>query len=254
MAEDYTIAEIYTLPSKGKIYGEGIDPAIKLRSMTTLEEMRRQSISRDYPFRTYCDIIDACIVGEKPMSSYDMCIGDYQFLLHKLRVVTYGTEYTIDCRCPYCNCENEDTIDLDDLVDIECPDNFEELLSLELPVSKQVVKMRFQTPRIADRINVRIKEYKKKRKGAPDPSLMITLSELIETIDGETKNYVELENWLMKLPMADTNAMFNRATEIVDAIGVDTELFLTCDVCGLSFYSQLPTDSEFFRPGLNSRR
>ena len=39
--ENYTIAEEYTLPSKGLVYDKQIKPTIKLRCMTTQEEMKR---------------------------------------------------------------------------------------------------------------------------------------------------------------------------------------------------------------------
>ena len=44
--KDYTIAETYTLPSRGKIYGTGISETVTLRSMTTAEEQKRL-VSRD---------------------------------------------------------------------------------------------------------------------------------------------------------------------------------------------------------------
>ena len=45
MTDHITITEDYSLPSKGKIYGKQFDPAIKLRSMTGEDEMKRLSPS-----------------------------------------------------------------------------------------------------------------------------------------------------------------------------------------------------------------
>ena len=94
MPENYAIFEEGTLPSLGKVYGGlKVNPDFKIRSMTTEEEMRRLSHS-DRPLKVICDIIDDCLI-DKPfeISSYDMCLGDYQYLLHKLRVATYGPQY-----------------------------------------------------------------------------------------------------------------------------------------------------------------
>ena len=92
--KDYTISEFFTLPSDGKVYSELIDPQIELRSMTTAEEMRRMS-PNDHIYENLCSIIDDCLVKGPNISSYDMCLGDYQFLLYKLRLVTYGSEYNV---------------------------------------------------------------------------------------------------------------------------------------------------------------
>ena len=40
-----TIAEYFTIPSKGLIYNQQVAPDIKMRSMTTIEEMKRLSPS-----------------------------------------------------------------------------------------------------------------------------------------------------------------------------------------------------------------
>ena len=91
-----TILEYFELPSKGLIYNnEGREiPKFKMRSMTTVEEMKRLSHCED-AYRLISEIIDDCILDKIGISSYDMHIGDYQYLLHRLRVVTYGSEYKV---------------------------------------------------------------------------------------------------------------------------------------------------------------
>ena len=51
MDKNYTIAESYELPSKGLIYEGNVKTELRLRSMTTMEEMRRQSPS-NRPLKT----------------------------------------------------------------------------------------------------------------------------------------------------------------------------------------------------------
>ena len=46
---DVSLKESFVLPSRGLIYGVEFDPKITLRSMTTMEEMKRQSPS-DTPY------------------------------------------------------------------------------------------------------------------------------------------------------------------------------------------------------------
>ena len=82
-----------------------------MRSMTTVEEMKRLSHSED-AYRLISEIIDDCILDNLGISCYDMHIGDYQYLLHRLRVVTYGSEYKVTTQCPYCG--HTDTYKLDE--------------------------------------------------------------------------------------------------------------------------------------------
>ena len=41
--QDYNIVDTFTLPSLAKIYKDTFNPDIRLRSMTTNEEMRRMN-------------------------------------------------------------------------------------------------------------------------------------------------------------------------------------------------------------------
>jgi len=74
--ENITIKETYTLPSLGKMYQTQFDPQVELRSMTVAEEMKRLT-STDQPYNAMASIIDSCILNKLPISTYDMCIGDY---------------------------------------------------------------------------------------------------------------------------------------------------------------------------------
>ena len=55
--QDYIIAESYTLPSKGLIYDSNVNPNVKIRSMTTNEEIKRLG-KTDLPYKMISEIID----------------------------------------------------------------------------------------------------------------------------------------------------------------------------------------------------
>ena len=99
MTDGYVFAEEYTLPSMGKVYDVKVNPVVRLKSMNTEHEMKRLSPS-ERPYKTLCEIIDDCLVDNPGISSYDMCMADYIFLLHKLRVATYGKTYEIEANSP----------------------------------------------------------------------------------------------------------------------------------------------------------
>lgn len=247
----YTNVEDFTLPSLGKVYKKPVNPVVRLRSMSTEEEMLRLSRS-ERPYKLLCDMIENCIVGDKPgISVYDMCLADYQFLLHRLRVVTYGPKYLTQSVCRYCGIVNNTEIDLDEIpvtqFDEKLLDNFE----FTLPRSGNTVKIRMQTPRSVDDIALKVKEFKKKSPDAADPTIVYTVRSLIETIDGQVMDAFKLENWVRKLPMMDTNAILRHAENLNKGFGIDANLTIECKECGVDYDTPFRLTSEFFGPTTN---
>lgn len=251
----YTITETYTLPSKGLIYSNQFNPNITLRSMTTRDEMRRQSDSQN-AYRVLCDVIEDCIVSEKlPVHVYDMALSDYQFLLYKLRVVTYGSNYKMTVRCPICGNIQDSEINLDDLEIKEFDEqNYQNLRSFELPVTKKKIELNYITPRMQDSINQRVSELTRKTKGvenASNPSLMITLAHLIKTVDGKSINPVELEVFIQNLPMKDTNYILKKVEKFNRELGINTVCSVKCNRCGYDILTTFRFTQEFFGPSID---
>lgn len=247
--ENYTIAEDFELPSGGLIYENRFDPHIRLRSMTVRDEMKRLS-QASTPHKNLCEIIDSCLITKLPYSCYDLCLGDYEYLLHKLRVVTYGTDYKMVVGCPHCSDVYESTINLDELKVKEFSvKEFEDSLSFELPVSKKQIKLKYQTPRILDLIEQKVKDFKKQNPSATyDPRMLITIQQLISEVDGVKLSYVELENFVNTLSARDGNFILNKADKSVTIIGLDTGLDVTCRKCGGDIKTFFRFGPEFFRP------
>ena len=247
-----TIVESYVLPSKGKVYDVEVVPEVRIRSMTTAEEQKRLTRT-DFPYKMLCEIIDDCLVESPGISSYDMCIGDYQFLLHKLRVVTYGSEYKLDITCPYCGASLHESINLDDLPVLSYMEDIDKYFEFDLPKLKNHIKLRVQTPRMLDRVAEKVRDIKKRTNNnlKSDPTLTYTVASLIAEIDGKKPDALKLEQWVEQLPMMDVNTIISHAEKCNSLIGIDTTLTATCDNCGLSFISQMRMTAEFFRPSLD---
>ena len=246
---EYTIAEQFTLPSKGLIYSKPINPVVSLRAMTTAEEMKRLSPT-ETPYKVMCDIIQDCIVGDKlGISVYDLALCDYQFLLHRLRVVTYGPDYKMTMFCQNCGSISETSINLDDLDIVEYDESFDALKKIKLPVCGKEIEIKLQTPRSIDEINSRVKEIKKRNKGLEyDPSLFVTLESVIKTIDGQSPNPIMLEGFVKKMNMRDANALLQRAKKLNGKVGLDTECIVKCPDCGYEAVTTFRYSSEFFGP------
>lgn len=249
---DYTIAHEYTLPSLGKVYNKEINPQFTLRSMTTTEEMKRLNHS-DKQYGVMSEIIDDCLVSDLGISAYDLCIADYQYMLHKLRVVTYGSNYKLESHCPYCGCINRDVLNLDELPLIPFDEEvFKSATEFVLPSTGKSIKLKVQTPRILDDISFRAKEERRRNpKLVGDPAFLFTLEALIDTIDGVKPEQFKLTPFIQKLPMMDTNYILRSAQKLSNSFGLDSKLIHVCHVCGLDYTSNFRTTSEFFGPSID---
>ncbi len=246
---DFTIMEGYELPSKGKIYFKDVNPHIELRSMTAREEMRRLSPSST-PLKTLADIIEDCCVEKPAVHVYDMSIGDYEFLLHKLRIVTYGEDYKVALRCPECGEVIEAVAKLGQL-DVK---EFDEekvrnLQTFTLPKSGRVITLNFQSPRILEEAEVKVKDMKRRYKTATiDFETLVRLLINIDLVDGEKKSEHDLENIITSLPAVDMQKILNNIDKLNKQIGLDNILYLTCPKCGEEVTTFFRFGPEFFRP------
>lgn len=248
---DYTLTGTYTLPSLGKIYNVDVNPNIKIRSMTVSEEMKRLN-SSDRPYKNIADIIDDCLIDKPGISAYDMCLGDFQFLLHRLRVVTYGSKYKLSSKCPHCGFENVGEIDLNDMSVSSYTDDVNKYFEFELPISKNTIRLRMQTPRILDDINIRTKEITSKRKSSSkDSAFLLNIESVIDTVDGIKLDIFKKQDFVKQLPMADINYILANVNKLNELIGLDVTLNNTCDFCGLDYDSPFRVTPEFFRPSLD---
>ena len=246
---DFTIMEGYELPSKGKIYSENVNPQVELRSMTAREEMRRLSPSST-PLKTLADIIEDCCVEKPAIHVYDMSLGDYEYLLHKLRIVTYGEDYKVALRCPECGELIETVAKLDQLSVKEFDeDAVRELQTFTLPVCGRMISLNFITPHRLEEMEVKVKDMKRKYKNATiDFETLVRLFVNIDTIDGEKKNEHELENIITNLPARDLQKILNNIDKLNQQIGLDNILYLTCPKCGEEVTTFFRFGPEFFRP------
>lgn len=248
---DYSVAEEYTLPSLGKVYEENVNPVVKIKSMTTTQEMKRLAPS-ERAYKTICEIIDECLVENPGISSYDMCLADYQFLLHRLRVVTYGPEYRLEFTCPYCGSKEQAVINLDELKVVTADDDYSSLQEFVLPKTKKKIRIKMQTPRMVDQITIQSKDLDKKSKGSQgDTAFLFTLQYIVDTIDGEHVDSVHKERFLRQLPMMDTNYIMKKAQKLVESFGIQTSIERECPICGLDYTGSFRFTQEFFGPSID---
>ena len=248
--KDSPIYETFTLPSKGMVYETPINPQVTLRSMTTLEEMKRLS-QTDTPYKVMADIIEDCMREKPKIHVYDMCLGDYEFLLHKIRVVTYGSEYKMTITCPNCGKITDAEIDLDTLEVNEYDETYLDCVNITLPVSNKAIELKYQTPKDLDNISYKKKEMQKKTKSNVDFGLLFTTMSLIKKVDGQVIDPLAKEEFVKKLPMKDVNFIIAKATELSKKVGVDNLVTATCSDCGYEIVTPFRLNPTFFRPDID---
>lgn len=246
---NYTIMEGYELPSKGRIYDKEVNPHIELRSMTARDEMKRLSPSTT-PLKTLADIIEGCCIEKPSIPVYDMCVGDYEYLLHRLRAVTYGEQYSLVCQCSECHEIVEAEADLSALevreFDEDLYNNFK---VFTLTTSDTIIELKNQTPRLLEEIEARTKDMRRKFKNATiDFDTYCKLICSIATVNGARKNQLEMESFINSLSARDMQKILNNIDLLGRQIGLNNLLYITCPKCGAEIKTFFRYGSEFFRP------
>ena len=246
---DYTIMEGYELPSKGKIYTDTVNPHIELRSMTARDEMKRLSPSST-PLKTLADIIEGCCIEKPAIHVYDMSLGDYEFLLHKLRIVTYGEDYSVSLRCPECRETIETIAKLDQLAvkDFD-EETVRNLQTFSLPRSGHMITLSFLSPHMVEEMEAKVKDMKRRYKTATiDFETFVRLLTNIDLVNGEKMTETELEKFITNLPAFDLQKILNNIDKLNQQIGLENILYLTCPKCGEEITTFFRFGPEFFRP------
>lgn len=245
---NYTIGEGMELPSKGLIY-KNQKAYVELRSMTARDEMKRLAPS-PAKFKVLADIIEDCMIEKPAVHVYDMALGDYEYLLHRLRIVTYGDEYKIAVRCLNCGEITETVAHLEELEIVPFDyQKFEELSTIKLPKKGDTITLKFQTPRMLDEIEAEVKELKRKFKSAElSFDLLVLLKNVIGTINGTKPTLSQLETYVNNLPALDMTKIVNAIDEINALIGIKNDLTVLCGNCGGEVSTFFRFGSEFFRP------
>lgn len=243
-----SITEIYTLPSKGLLYGEQFGSEVTIRSMTTLEEKMR--LGNQGFWKTMCSILDAVVVAPESYESRAMTLFDFYFLMYKMRAVSYGPTYKVAVTCPHCGRKEIVKVNLDELEVKYLNDDVVEPFKIgPLPRSQDELGCRFL--RVADSINneKRAKEIlERSPEYSGDPTYILNIASKIVTINGVEKTPIEAQMYVEKMTAMDS-AYFSQAyNKVAEVSGMNTLCSDTCSACGGKLKFELPMNSEFFRP------
>lgn len=240
------IQETHSIPGYN-VYGGRVPREFTIRAMTTVEEKMRLSSTG---FDVIPRLISACTVSPENVDIGDLKLFDVQFLMYKLRTVTYGPDYKITLRCPHCGDIIDTTVNLDNLEVKAVPDDFVEPFEIgPLPMSKDVLECRILSSNDFMNIEREAKRIKNKNPNyVGDPEFILGYQYKIEKINGEELPPFKVQGYIEKMNARDLRYFDSKYNKIAEGYGINNISTQTCPHCGKDFNFVLPINDEFFRP------
>jgi ribosomal protein S27E len=163
---------------------------------------------------------------------------DKLFILHRTRILTFGTEVEQAVRCPQCGKIHNYVINYDDL---ELHLLEEADLTSEITLGTgDIISKRVPNKRVWDEINT----YKDKIKIDPGMSYALLKAAMIEKINGKKKSISEIIEFLDNLP---GNEFVKLTNQLEFKFGLDTTFEIECESCGSTFTGGLGINADLFR-------
>lgn len=239
------IEETTQIPGYALYESWGLEREFRLRAMTTLEEKIRLSSPG---FSTMARVIQNCLVNNKEFDVRDLKIFDFQYLMYKVRIVTYGAGYPVRITCPSCSRQYDHTVNLSELNVTEVPSDLKEPFKIgPLPVSKDVLECKMLTVRdyieLPDECNDFLKRYPAYD---GDPEFILDLCRRVLRVNG--KELPNLRTYMETMHARDYQYFSNEYLKLTNAYGIDTVIEVECPHCKKKHFINLPMTSEFFRP------
>ena len=231
-----------------KSLGMNIERDFVLRPMTTMEEKLRLSSPG---FGTIAQIIKNCLRSNESLDINQLKVFDVQYLMYKLRTVTYGESYQFSLVCPHCGRTINAEVNLDELEVNTVPENFKEPFEIgPLPVSKDVIQCKIFS--VKDYLDI-LSESKAKIEKFPemkeDPSFLIELCKRVVSVNNKVLAPFQLEEYLKNLHAKDYQYFDSKYLQMVDSFGlVINSMETECTQCKKKVKYTLPVTYEFFRP------
>lgn len=243
--------EVVTLPLKGITTlqeNEQVIESVTIRAMTTAEERLRLSSTNGSMIIP--NIIKSCIIDPENVDVMNMNMIDVNYIMYRLRALTYGSDYTVDVPCTNERRYVSVTVNLNDINVEYAPEGFTGEFELPaFPVSGDVVTCKVTSPRDiqktekeCQRILNKFPEY------VGDPELIIKWVYRITKINGDDIDTAKVRSYIETMHARDFAFLEDKYEEEVSKYGMDLNMIETCPKCGETLEFRLPVTAEFFRP------
>lgn len=189
------------------------------------------------------------LIGTPSVKYEDLLIGDRNQVLVAARILGYGKDYTATVKCPSCDNESSEEINLEDLKDKEIEFNpaqkGQNEFSFTLPICGKEITFKLFTVR--DDINSRreLSSLKKITKGDVTSEVTTRMRQAILSVDGETDK-TKIRSFIENMPARDARSFREHTALIMPDI--DARFDFECSKCGHVDRLEVPISFEFFWP------
>ena len=213
MKANATIQETYKLPSLGKLYGQGFPDEVTIRSMTTFEEKMR--LGNQGFWKTIVSILNAVVTSPENFDAADLTLFDFQYLMYKMRTVSYGPIYKVSLTCPHCGKQMIARVNLDELAVKYLDDSAMEPFSVTLPRSGDVVQCKYVRVRDAIANDKKSKDILKDHPDyIGDPSYILNIASQIASVNNEEMLPIEIQMYVEKMNAMDSAYFFQAYNKV----------------------------------------
>lgn len=240
-AQNTALTEDVQMISRGIL--KNIPPTITIKALQRKDKKKVLMSNTD---DVLLSLLQSCIVNPKDFNVYDLLPFESQYLLYRLRILTYGNENTFNEQCPYCGEINDVKMDLNSIPIIDIPDNFKLSFDIQLPISGDVLTCKLLTEGELSKIRKESKEFTNNT-GVDD--LDRIWEARIIAINGHTKLApIEITQYLDEMSDYDSEYFMEYYNNYSGNYGLQTKLNYICDKCNKKVESEMPNIATFFRP------
>lgn len=216
---------IIDLPSKGRFYTDF--ESIKISPLKFLDEqliLTGKGLEKDI----VTELLEKTVEG---IDVNEILLMDKNYLLMKLREVSYGDDYEFSIVCRNCNHESRSKIELSKQLNMsQIPDDFEDPRTIKLP-------------KLGVDVVIRLPRNREERYFSDTETSYQNLYRFIVSINGNT-DPVFISKAINLMEIADVKKIYKEITN--NPYGIDPRFVFKCGKCKHKETLAVPIDSDFF--------
>lgn len=238
------ITETVHMPSKGLL--NNVPKEIVIKAIQRKDKKKMLMSETD---DVLLSLLQSSIVDPLDFNVYDLLPFEAEYLLYRLRILTYGAQHTFKSSCPHCGSLNEVEMNLNDIPVIEVPNSFNIIFDIPpLPVSGHQLKCKLLTEGERKIIRKKAKELVENTGNKAADIDMIWESRIV-AINGNSKMApIEVTQFLDELNDYDSEYFMEYYNAYEGNYGLQTQLHYACDNCNKKVEDEMPSIYTFFRP------
>ena len=213
------------LPSKGRFY-ENFE-GVKVSPLKFLDEqliLNGKDIQKDI----VSDLLAKTVEG---IDIDDLLLMDKNYLLMKLREVSYGDDYEFGIVCRNCNHESTSKIQLSKQLNMsQVPDDFEDPRTIKLP-------------KLGAEVVIKLPRNKQERFLSDTETIYKNLYRFVKSLAGNS-DPVFISKAIDMMEIADVKKIYTAVTGVT--YGIDPRFVFKCGKCGHKETLAVPIDAGFF--------